>query len=218
MVAAAALAIILLGVGLSIPELFLVMAVMNVAVACYIFTLVPEFTMRFMVWALVHTFYRFTMQGPKNIPPTGACVLACNHVSFVDALIVTAACRRPIRFVMYHKIYSMPLLSFIFRSIRAIPIAPKREDEALMNRAFDDVASALENGEVVGIFPEGSITYTGEMDGFRSGIERIVERTPVPVVPVALRGLWGSFFSREGGAAMRRPATVNYPISIEYRD
>jgi 1-acyl-sn-glycerol-3-phosphate acyltransferase len=113
--------------------------------------------------------------------------------------------RRPVRFVMDHRIFGIPVLNFVFRTGKAIPIASSKEDPAMMQRAFDDVARALRDGNVVCIFPEGRITDTGEMHPFRPGLKRILEETPVPVVPVALRGLWGSFFSRAGGAAMRRP-------------
>ena len=205
MVAAAAVAIALLSSGLSIPELFLVMALMNAAVAFYIFKLVPEFLMRFVVWALIHSIYRLRVKGVENIPQTGPCVVVCNHVSFVDAMIITAACRRPIRFIMYHKIFDMPVMSFVFRVSRAIPIAPRKENPALMEKAFDDVAQSLEAGDVVGIFPEGMITHSGDINTFRNGIEKVIERTPVPVVPLALRGVWGSFFSREDGTAMSKP-------------
>lgn len=205
MVVAAGMAIIFLKSGLSIPQLFMVVAIMNAAVAYFIFTLVPEFLMRFIVWMLMHTIYRLRVENIDYIPAEGPAVVACNHVSFVDALILTAACRRPIRFIMYHKIFKMPVLSFVFRTNRAIPIAPKQEDAALMKRAFDEVAAGLEAGDLVGIFPEGMITETGDMNPFRHGIEQIIERTPVPVVPLALRGLWGSFFSRKDGSAMSRP-------------
>ena len=219
MVAAALSAILLLGAGLSVTELFAVMAAMNVAVACYIFKLVPEFLMRFLVWALVRSVYRLRVHGLENIPDSGPCVLACNHVSFVDALIVTAACRRPIRFVMDHKIYAMPVLNFVFRTTRAIPIAPRRENAELMDQAFETVAEALERGEVVGIFPEGVITRTPEMNPFREGIVKIVARTPVPVVPLALVGLWGSFFSRKDGSAMSHPMRLitRFASNIELR-
>jgi 1-acyl-sn-glycerol-3-phosphate acyltransferase len=154
------------------------------------------------VWLLIHSVYRLEKSGLEHIPEKGPAVLACNHVSYVDALIIAAACRRPIRFVMDHHIFRVPVLNFIFRTSRTIPIASAREDPALLERAYDEIARALEHGDLVGIFPEGRITDTGEMYPFRPGIKRIVERTPVPVVPMALRGLWGSFFSRRGGAAM----------------
>ncbi len=205
MVIAAIVAVGLLRAGLTVPQLFLITALLNAAVAIYIYTLVPEFLMRFIVWLLIHSVYRIDKQGLANIPEEGAAVVVCNHVSFVDALVIMAACRRPIRFVMDHAIFRIPVLSFVFRQGRAIPIAAKKDDPVLLERALDQVAEALEAGELVGIFPEGRITDSGEMSPFRGGIKRIVERTPVPVVPMALRGFWGSFFSRKDGPAMSKP-------------
>ena len=205
MVVAAGLGAGLLAAGASIPQLILVTALLNAGVAIYIYTLVPEFLLRFIVWLLVHTVYRLKVVGDENIPEEGPAVIVANHVSFADALIIMAGSRRPIRFVMDHHIFRWPILSFVFRNSRAIPIAPAKEDPAMMERAFDEVAAALEAGELVGLFPEGRITDNGELYPFRPGIRRIVERTPAPVVPMALRGLWGSTFSRKGGPALSRP-------------
>ena len=205
MVVASIMAAVLLQAGLSLPQLYLVVALLNAAVAAYIYGLVPEFLMRFIVWMLIHTVYRLEKSGLERIPEEGAAVIVCNHVSFVDALVIAAACRRPIRFVMDHRIFRLPILSFVFRTSRAIPIASAKEDAAMMERAFAEVGKALKEGDLVAIFPEGSITETGELSQFRPGIRRILEATPVPVVPMALRGLWGSFFSRQDGAAMSKP-------------
>jgi 1-acyl-sn-glycerol-3-phosphate acyltransferase len=217
MIAASLMAIGLLRAGLSIPELFLVVALMNAAVAAYVYLLVPEFLMRFLCWLLIHSVYRLDKRGLENIPERGPAVLVCNHVSFVDPLVILAASPRPIRFVMDHRIFATPVLSFVFRTGKAIPIAPAKENEKLLNEAYDKVAEALEHGELVAIFPEGRITDTGDLYPFRSGIERIVERTPVPVIPLAVKGLWGSFFSRFGGRAMRNPFQrgVLAPIALE---
>jgi len=205
MVAAAALAIGLFAAGLSIPQLILVTALLNAAVAVYIYLLVPEFLMRFLVWILVHSVYRLEKSGLEHVPDEGAALIVANHVSFVDALVIAAAVRRPVRFVMDHRVFKLPVLNFVFRTGRAIPIASAKEDPAMLERAFAEVARALREGDVVCIFPEGRITDTGDIYPFRPGVKRILAETPVPVVPVALRGLWGSFFSREGGAAMTRP-------------
>ena len=205
MVISAGVSMLLFGLGLSIPELFLATALFNAVVAIYIYTLVPEFLLRFLVWMLVHTVYRLKVRDIERIPEEGPAIIVCNHVSFVDALIITAACRRPIRFIMDHKIFKAPLMSFFFHQSRAIPIAPARDDPALMEQAFDEAAKALAEGELVGIFPEGKITDSGELNPFRGGIMRILERQPAPVVPLALRGLWGSFFSRKDGPAMSKP-------------
>jgi 1-acyl-sn-glycerol-3-phosphate acyltransferase len=203
-VCAALASVTLLSLGFSIPQLFLAIALFNAAVAIYIYTLVPEFLMRFLIWLLVHTVYRLEKLGLEHIPESGPAVLVSNHVSFVDALVIAAACPRPVRFVMDHQIFKIPVLNFVFRTGRAIPIAPAREDPKMLERAYDGIARALEDGDLVAIFPEGKITYDGNLNPFRPGISRILERTPVPVVPLALRGLWGSFFSRHGGPAMTR--------------
>lgn len=204
MVLAVIMAIVLLNAGLSIPQLFLVTALLNAAVAVYIYTLAPEFLMRFIVWMLIHTIYRVQKTGLEKIPDAGPALLVCNHVSFVDALIIGGCCRRPVRFVMYHKIFKVPILNFVFRTARAIPIAPVKENPEMLERAYEEIAVALEAGDVVCIFPEGQITDDGELRPFRPGVERIIQRYPVPVIPMALRGLWGSFFSRKGGAAMAK--------------
>jgi 1-acyl-sn-glycerol-3-phosphate acyltransferase len=195
-VAAAGIAIGLLAAGLTIPQLIVVAALMNAAVALYIYALVPEFLMRFLVWMLIHSIYRLRKTGLERIPEEGAAVVVCNHVSYVDAMVISAACRRPIRWVMYHRIFKVPVLSFIFRTAKAIPIAPAHEDAAMLERAYDAVARELGDGQLVGIFPEGTLTPDGEMHEFRGGIGKILERTPVPVIPMALSGLWRSVFTR----------------------
>lgn len=197
MVASAGVAILLLGQGFTIPELFLATALLNAVVAVYVFSLVPEFLMRFLAWLLIHTVYRVRTVDTARIPEDGPAVLVCNHVSYVDAIVINAASPRPIRFVMDHRIFRTPFLRWIFRAVNAIPIAPAKEDPWTMEKAFVDIAQALHNGELVCIFPEGRLTATGEMNEFRNGVARIVERSKVPVIPMALRGLWGSWFTRD---------------------
>ncbi len=184
---------------LSIPQLFLAVSLMNVAVNSYIFKIVPEFSMRFLIWLLTHSMYRVEQRNLQVIPEEGAAVLVCNHVSFVDALLVGGTIRRPIRFVMYYKIYNLPVLNFIFRTAGTVPIAGRSEDLLIYDAAFKKIAEYLRNGELVCIFPEGKLTTDGELNEFKSGIDRILEETPVPVIPLALQGLWGSFFSRDPG-------------------
>ncbi len=197
MVAAALVSILFLSVAkLSIPQLFLAISLMNIAVNLYIFKIVPEFTMRFLIWMLSHSMYRVRHHNLEAIPDEGAAVLVCNHVSFVDALLIGGAVRRPVRFVMYYKIYNLPVLNFIFRTAGTVPIAGRNEDPEVFERAFTRIARYLEEGEVVCIFPEGKLTTSGEIDEFKAGIERILAANPVPVIPMALQGLWGSFFSR----------------------
>jgi 1-acyl-sn-glycerol-3-phosphate acyltransferase len=202
MVLAAGLAIVWLEVlDFSIPQLFILAALLNTAVAIYIYTLVPEFLMRFLTWILVSIMYRVKIKGLENIPETGPALIVCNHVSFMDPLVIGGTVRRPVRFVMDHRIFRIPVLNFIFRTARAIPIAPAKEDPDALQKAFDRIDAELAEGEVVCIFPEGKLTRDGEINEFKRGVEKILERRPVPVVPMALRGLWGSFFSRREGKA-----------------
>lgn len=197
MVLSAVVAIITLSSGFSIAELFLLVAVFNAIVAIYIYSLVPEFFMRFMVWLLIHSVYHVKTKGLNKIPDEGPAVLVCNHVSYVDALIIAGCIRRPVRFVMYYKIFNLPILNFVFRTAKAISIAGKFEDGEQLKKAFDDIDQALSDGDLVCIFPEGKLTSDGSMRTFRDGVEKILERRAVPVIPMALQGLWGSAFSRQ---------------------
>jgi 1-acyl-sn-glycerol-3-phosphate acyltransferase len=195
-VLAAVFGLVLGRLGVSAARIFMVDALLNVVVAIYIFTLVPEFLMRFITWLLVNTLYRVRVDGAQQIPEDGPVLLVCNHVSFMDPLLLMAHLRRPVRFVMYYKIFNIPLLSFVFRTAKAIPIAGHKEDPRVLDAAYDAIDAALANDEVVCIFPEGGLTSDGEVAPFRPGIMRVLERRQVPVVPVALRGLWGSIWSR----------------------
>jgi 1-acyl-sn-glycerol-3-phosphate acyltransferase len=205
MIVSSLMAMALTAAGFSIPAIFLVTALLNVVVAAYIYSLVPEFLLRFIAWVLVHTFYRIRLVHAERIPEDGPAVLVCNHVSFVDAIVIMAESPRPIRFVMDHQIFRSPLAGWVFRHAKAIPIAPAHQDAALLAQAYERCARALADGELICVFPEGKLTRTGEMNPFRHGVTEIVRRTPAPVIPMALRGLWGSVFSRAEDARWPRP-------------
>ncbi|MBU1172089.1 MAG: MFS transporter [Proteobacteria bacterium] len=205
MVVAAVSGALLLGVaGLTIPQFFGVLVLMNLVVAVFIYSLVPEFTMRCLIWVLTHLFYRIKHENLDLIPTEGPAVIVCNHVSYVDALIIGSLVRRPARFVTAKEIFNIPVLNFIFRTGKAIPIVSRKKDPETYEKAFETISRELEDGQIVCIFPEGMLTKTGDINEFKNGIEKILERNPVPVVPTALRGLWGSFFSHKGGAALTR--------------
>ena len=207
MVGSAIFAVIFLSLlGLSIPEYFLVLAIMNLVVSIYVFQQVPEFALRFVVWILSHTIYRVRKTGLEHIPEEGPVVLVCNHVSYMDALILGGAIRRPVRFVMDKQIAEMFGMRTFFRLAKTIPICSEKKDPETYQRAFERVREDLQEGNAVCIFPEGRLTTSGEVETFRKGIERIIAETPVPVVPMALQGLWGSFFSHKG-----RPALTKLP-------
>ncbi len=204
MVFAAVLSIVVLKSGFSIPELFVIIAILNAVVAIYIYSLLPEFLMRFLAWLTIKIVYRIRPTGLENIPATGPAIVVCNHVSYMDPIILGGSVRRPMRFVMWYKIFQMPLLKFIFKTAKAIPIASAREDKELMDEAFEKVDAELAAGNVVCIFPEGGITRDGEIQRFRPGIEKIIARRPVPVVPASLGRLWGSWFSRGKRGGIRK--------------
>lgn len=189
---------------LSIPEFFLVLAIMNVVVAGFIYSIIPEFFMRFLIWIITHSMYRVKHTNLDKIPDEGPALLVCNHVSFMDALIIGGACRRPVRFVMFKPIYDLPVLNFIFRTGKTIPIQSKTADPETYETAFKRISEELRAGEVVCIFPEGKLTTNGEIDEFKGGVAKILAQDPVPVIPMALRGLWGSFFSHKDSSAMSR--------------
>ena len=211
MIASALLAGALLSAGFSVPQVFLLTGIANAVVAGYIFLLVPEYLLRFIAWVLSRCIYRFKVRGDAHIPTTGAAILACNHVIFIDAMLLMAASPRPIYFVMDHRIFRVPVLGWLFRLAKAIPIAPQKEDAATYEAAFERAAQVLREGDLLAIFPEGGITRDGQLQPFKGGIMKIIERAraegvEAPVVPMALTQLWGSFFSRiEQGGAMVRP-------------
>ncbi len=205
MVLSAAAGIVLVGLlDLTVPQFFLVLALLNVVVAAYIYTVVPEFLIRLLVWMLTNVLYRIKRKGLENIPDEGPCLLVCNHVSYVDALLLGGAVRRPARFVMFKPIYDLPLMNLIFRGGKAIPIDGKSRNPEVYEDAFRRIREELADGQVVCLFPEGQLTPDGELGDFRNGLEKIVKETPVPVIPMALSGLWGSFFSHRGGRALTR--------------
>jgi 1-acyl-sn-glycerol-3-phosphate acyltransferase len=205
MIVSAVGVVALLKMGMTIPQVFLVTGLLNAVVATYIFLLVPEYLLRFIAFVATRIVYRFRVRGDEHIPISGPAILVCNHVSFVDAVLLMAASPRPIRFIMDHRIFKVPVLGTLFRLAKAIPIAPQREDPVVYERAFAQARQVLAEGELLCIFPEGAITRDGTLGEFKGGIMKVLETNPVPVVPMALQNLWGSFFSRVEGAAMTRP-------------
>ena len=204
-----------------ISSLLLLLAGLNLLISIYIYTKVPEFFLRFVIYILAICMYRVRTKRHENIPSEGAAVIVANHVSFVDWMFILATSPRPIRFMVFAPIYYSKALHWLFKMAKAIPIDSEKANPKAFAKAFDEVAAALERGELVGIFPEGKLTSNGEMDMFRRGIERIIARTPVPVVPVHLDGLWGSMFSRKAKWQLPRlkwslvSVSVGEPIEAE---
>lgn len=202
--------------GFNIPEVFLLLSVLNLAVLVYLMLLVPEFFLRFLAWIYIRIMYRVEVHGiEKNVPDEGPALLICNHVSYMDALLLSSAVPRPIRFVMYYKIFNTPGVRWAFKTANVIPIAGRSEDPELMERAFAAVDQALAEGELVCIFPEGRLTSNGEIGSFKPGMERILTARPVPVVPMAIRGMWASIFSRSGVInTLRLPSRIRAHVTV----
>ncbi|SEF22441.1 MFS transporter [Variovorax sp. NFACC27] len=215
MIGSSVIAGALLGAGFTIPQIFLFTGIANAVVAFYIFMLVPEYLLRFVAWVLSRFVYRFDIKGETHIPAEGAAVLVCNHVSFIDAVLLMAASPRPIRFIMDHRIFRVPVLGWLFKLAKAIPIASQKEDPAAYEAAFAKAQEVLREGDLLAIFPEGAITRDGELQPFKGGVMKILEGARAqgiepPVIPMALTNLWGSYFSRielRGGerVAMAKP-------------
>lgn len=218
MIASSVIAGAMLSAGLSIPQIFLAVGIANAVVAAYIFLIVPEYLLRFVAFVLTRLVYRFRIVHDERLPTTGPAVLVCNHVSFVDAVLLMAASPRPIRFLMDHQIFKTPVLGWLFKLAKAIPIAPQKTDPATYEAAFAAARAVLDDGEMVCIFPEGGLTRDGTLQPFKGGVMKLLEGRPeVPVIPMALGNLWGSFFSRvEGGKAMTKPLRrgVWSPVSL----
>lgn len=215
MVVGSGLLMLFLQIKISLPVILLIYASFNLLIAIYIYSIVPEFTLRFLTWILAHCFYRLRSRGDKQIPNEGSAILVCNHVSFIDWLVLAAAIKRPVRFVMYYKFANIPVLKYLMRHAGVIPIAGKNEDSKIFEQAFLKIAESLNQGNLVCIFPEGAITRNGELQEFKKGIEHILSKTPVPVIPMGLKGLWGSIFSHDGAKPMTKlPRRIWFPVEL----
>jgi 1-acyl-sn-glycerol-3-phosphate acyltransferase len=205
MIASALIVGVLISLGLTIPQVFLTIGILNAVVAGYIFLLVPEYLIRFYAFVVARIVYRFKVRGDEHIPTEGPAILVCNHVSFIDPVLLMAASPRPIRFIMDHEIFRIPLLGWFFRLAKAIPIAPQKVNPQTYEQAFARAKQVLDEGDLLCIFPEGAISRDGELAEFKGGVMRLLASNPVPVVPIALQNVWGSFFSRVEGRAMTKP-------------
>ncbi|CDT57893.1 putative Permease of the major facilitator superfamily fused with 1-acyl-sn-glycerol-3-phosphate acyltransferase [Vibrio coralliirubri] len=202
MVGSAVLGIVCLSVlELSIPQLFILLAVGNTLVMLYLFYQVPIYAFRFFTWVVTHTMYRVKHKNLHHLPEKGGALIVCNHVSYMDALLLSAVCPRLIRFVMEEDYTKLPPIRRFLKRAGVIPISATNRNS--IRNAFKEVERALHEGHIVCIFPEGKLTSDGEVAEFMRGMELIIKRSPVPVIPMALKGLWGSYFSRYKGRACK---------------
>lgn len=201
---------------LKASTIYPVMALLNLAVVAYICTVIPEYFLRFMAWLLTHTFYKIRIVGAENVPFHGPALLSANHISYVDALLVGATIQRFIKFIMYKKIYELPLVRQLCAFMEVIPIAPYEGKESVQ-RSLDAAREKLRSGEVVCIFPEGKITRDGQINEFRHGLESIMQGVDCPIIPVYLHNVWGSIFSFSDKKVLWKfPKKIPYPITIVY--
>ena len=212
MVVASLVTITLYHFNLSTSHIIAVTAVMNFVICTWLIALIPEFLMRFVVWLLASTIYRLKYEGRDLLPAVGPALIVCNHASFIDWFIVTAACRRPVRYVMEQHFFTLPGLHIFAVANKNIPIVPAKVDRILMERSFELISESLRGGHVVCIFPEGSITYDGKLAPFKTGVNRILATDDVPVYMLAINGLWGSYFSRMGGRALSQRPTPSWRV------
>ena len=177
----------------------------------------PRPCIRWLIFLAIHSCYRLRLKGRQYIPSKGAALIVCNHVSFMDALVVGGASPRPLRFLMDRPIYESPWLNWLFRLVGAIPVESDRRDPGSVRRALEEVSRALRDGEVVMLFPEGRLTPDGEVHAFRRGLETILARDPVPVIPAGLAGLWGSWTSHcDGPALSKRPRRFRARVALHF--
>ena len=173
--------------------------------------------LRWLIFISMRLCYRLQVHGRQHIPKHGAALVVCNHVSFMDALVLGGASPRPLRFVMDQPIFDSPWLKWWFQLVGAIPIESERRSPGAIRRALDDVSDALGQGQVVMVFPEGRLTPDGEIHAFRRGLETILARDDVPVIPAGLAGLWGSWTSHHGGKALKKwPTRFRARVSLHF--
>ena len=220
MVLAAAFGIVVLSaLDASLNTFMLALSVVSLTLAAVILCLVPRPVLRLSIFVLIRVLYRLRFRGRQSVPARGAALVVCNHVSFMDALILGGGCPRPLRFLMDRPIYESRWLNWFFRIAGAIPVDSERCDPGGVRRALDEVSHALRQGEVVMLFPEGRLTPDGGVHRFRRGVDIILARDPVPVVPAGLAGLWGSWTSNRGGKALTKwPRRFRARVALHFGD
>lgn len=197
MVAASILLFALIAAGLSVSGVFLVLAVLNLVVALYIFSVLPEFLTRLVLWFVGNLVYRIRCSGYEHLPKSGPAILVCNHVSFIDWLLISAAIPKPLRFILPPGYARQFPWKYFVRMFKVLELSSALPGE--VERVFDQATDELKNGEWFCFFPEGTITADGTLQAFRFGMERWALRQKVPLVPMALQGVWGSVFSKKEG-------------------
>lgn len=219
MVVGAGLCALLLATGIQVEATLLAALAVNVLTCAIIFKKIPEFGFRLAVLVIARIFYRIRSINHEVIPEDGACLLVGNHVTWIDAFILSASCRRPPVYVMWWKLMTIPVLGwFLVNVCKAVPIAGRNEKPEIYEKAFKTITQALKDGRLCMIFPEGALTWDGEMAEFKAGVFKILEQQPCPLYAFGMSGAWGTFFSRKHlslwsktkAVAWRPEITVNF--------
>jgi 1-acyl-sn-glycerol-3-phosphate acyltransferase len=203
MVLAAVILMVLHAMKVSLPNILGIMAMANLIYGILIYTFYAEEMWRFIAQLLCKVMYDLDVDGEENIPGKGPIIVASNHVCFVDWLFIMAVSPRPIRWVIDHIYYNIFPAKYLFKQAKLIPVATKKENPDLLDRAFDKMNLALDEERCLGIFPEGYLTRDGSMRKFQPGIKKIVDKTGAQVVPIVINGAWGSYFSHAGSGAFK---------------
>ena len=203
-------------IGLGADKIFLIIAILSAMATIYIVMTLPIFLVRLVNWILAHTVYKLRVQNGNYVPEEGGALLIANHISYVDAVLILAALKRPVRFIMSRKMYDLPAINFFCRILNVIPIDRDEDPKAIL-KALSSAHQAIENGELVCIFPEGVLTRTGNMLPFNKGFEHIMKGLDVPIIPLYLDNIWGSIYSFSNGRYFWKiPRFTLCPVSIVF--
>ncbi len=198
------------------PEVFLTGAAITLAGTIYVVWLLPDSLLRLFVWFFTHTIYRLRVEGRENIPEKGGALFVCNHVSFVDALLIIGSTDRMIRAVMFKDIYENPVVKPFAKAMRAIPISSQQRPRDMI-RSLRAASQAIKDGHIVCIFAEGQITRIGQLLPFRRGMQFIMKDVDAPIIPISLDNVWGSIFSYERGRFFGKiPRYFPYPVTVSF--
>ncbi len=202
--------------GLSPSEIFLFGGILTLAGAVYVIVLLPDALLRFVLWVLTRTIYRIDIIGRDNIPAKGGALFVCNHVSFVDAMLLQASTDRQVRFMVFKDYYELPHFKPFARILGMIPVSSEQRPREMI-QSLKTASDAIRGGDIVCIFAEGQITRIGHMLPFRRGFERIMKDVDAPIIPIALDGVWGSIFSFDKGRFLwKTPRRLPYPVTVNY--
>src|ERR1700694_4067484 len=201
---------------LSPGGIFFWSALLTLGATVYVLRLLPDSLLRLFLWIATNTLSRLDVEGRETVPARGGALLTPNHVSMADAVLLIASLDRPIRFLMFKGSYEHPLVKPFEKMLRVIPIASDQGPREMIH-SLREATQALQNGELVCIFPEGQMTRIGQMLPFRRGMERVIKGVDVPIIPVNLDGVWGSIFSFAGGGfLLKLPRQLSVPVALTF--